>query len=335
MNLKRVAIGKAIRQAGVAASVLGLVSSNLVACSPPSQTSEGNSPNQPSELRSVAVTVRDLSNPFFVLMGRGAEAEAKKIGGNNVRTTIVSSGDDLNQQFNQIENFIASDTDLIILNAADSKGIEPAVTKAKQAGIVVVAVDTGAGEEVDATVTSNNLQAGQISCQHIADRLKGKGNVVIINGPPVNSVIERVTGCEQVFAKYPEIKVLSKDQNAEGSRDGGLRVMSDLLTSFPKIDAVFAINDPCGVGAELAARQAKRKEFFIVGVDGAPEAKDAIASEDSLFVATAAQDPLGMTQKAVQVGNNIIQGKKPENPNILIPVKLITRENVSEYKGWQ
>jgi ribose transport system substrate-binding protein len=148
-------------------------------------------------------------------------------------------------------------------------------------------------------------------------------------------VFERVDGCEEVLAKYPNIKILSKDQNAEGSRDGGLRVMSDLLTSFPKIDAVFAINDPSGVGAELAARQAKRSEFFIVGVDGAPEAKEAIEDPNSLFVATAAQDPLGMTRKAVQVGNDILHGKKPANPNILIPVKLITRENVSEYPGWQ
>lgn len=322
----------------VATSVLVFISGSLVACSPASQNNraafQGNQGNN-SELKSVAITVRDLSNPFFVLMGKGAEAEAKKIGGSNVRTTIVSSGDDLNLQFNQIENFIAADTDLIILNAADSKGIEPAVAKAKQAGITVIAVDTGAGQEVDATITSNNLQAGQIACQYIVDRLKGTGNVVIVNGPPVNSVVDRVNGCQQVFAKYPGIKVLSKDQNAEGSRDGGLRVMSDLLTSFPKLDAVFAINDPCGVGAELAARQAKRNEFFIVGVDGAPEAKDAIADPNSIFVATAAQDPLGMTQKAVQVGSDIRKGKKPENPNILIPVKLITRENVSEYKGWQ
>jgi ribose transport system substrate-binding protein len=268
-------------------------------------------------------------------MGRGAEAEAKKIGGEDVRVTVVSSGYDLNQQFNQMENFIAAGTDVIILNAGDSKGIAPAVEKAKLAGSVVIAVDTGAEGGVDATITSNNVQAGQVGCQYIVDRLKGKGNIVIINGPPVISVVERVNGCQQIFAKYPGIKVLSKDQNAEGSRDGGLRVMSDLLATFPKIDAVFAINDPTGVGAELAARQAKRSEFFIVGVDGAPEAKDAIADKNSLFVATAAQDPLGMTKKAVQVGNDILYGKKPANPNILIPVKLITRDNVSEYKGWQ
>ena len=328
MDLKRVAI---------AAGALGYISTTLVACAPASpnkQATEGNQGNRNTQLKSVAVTVGDLSNPFFVLMGRGAEAEAKKLGGDHVRTTVVSSGYDLNQQFNQIENFIAAGTDLIILNAGDSKGIAPAVTKAKQAGIAIVAVDTGAEGGVDATITSNNLQAGQLSCRYIAERLKGKGNVVIVNGPPVVSVVERVNGCEQVFAQYPNLKVLSKDQNAEGSRDGGLRVMSDLLATFPKIDAVFAINDPSGVGAELAAKQAKRSEFFIVGVDGAPEAKDAIADKSSLFVATAAQDPLGMTQKAVQVGNDILHGQKPVNPNILIPVRLITRDNVIGYKGW-
>lgn len=321
-----------IRQGGIAVGALGLVGGTLAACSQESQSTAQGRPK--SELTSVAVTVGDLGNPFFVQIGKGAEAAAKKIGGPNTRATVVSSGYDLNQQFNQIENFIGANTSLILLNAAESKGIAPAVAKAKQAGITVVAVDVGAEGGVDATVTSNNLQAGQLGCQYIVDRLKGSGNVVIINGPPVTAVLDRVKGCEEVFSKNPGIKVLSRDQNAEGSRDGGLRVMSDLLTSFAKIDAVFAINDPTGIGAELAAKQAKRSEFFIVGVDGAPEAKEAIQDNKSLFVATAAQDPFAMAAKAVEVGNNLLKGKKPEQSTILIPVKLITRDNVSQYKGW-
>ena len=334
MNMKRIAI---------AASFLALLSGTLVGCTNTSQNDtsqksqsvrEVKDSTQDVKLRSVGVTVGDLSNPFFVVMGQGAEAEAKKIGGDDVKVTLVSSGYDLNQQFNQIENFVAANTDVIILNAADSKGIQAAVDRARQAGKIVIAVDTGVDAEVDATVTTNNLQAGQVGCQYIADRLKGKGNMVIVNGPPVTSVIQRVEGCEQVLSKYPGIKILSKDQNAEGSRDGGLRVMSDLLTTFPKIDAVFAINDPSGVGVDLAANQAKRKEFFIVGVDGAPEAIEAIGTSNSLYAATATQNPRGMTQKAVQVGNDILHGKKPESPNILLPVKLITRDNVSTAKGW-
>jgi ribose transport system substrate-binding protein len=326
------------RKIAIAASVLGLASSTLFGCT--NVSSNDNATNvsvqsqEDAKLNSVGVTVGDLSNPFFVVMAQGAEQEAKKIGGDNVRVTTVSSGYDLNQQFNQLENFVAADTDVIVLNAADSKGIRPAVDRARAAGSVVVAVDTGVEADVDATVTTNNLQAGEVSCQYIADRLKGQGNVVIVNGPPVTSVIERVDGCLDVLSKYPKIKILSQDQNAEGSRDGGLRVMSDLLTTFPDIDAVFAINDPSGVGADLAANQAKRKDFFIVGVDGAPEAIEAIGTPGSIYAATATQDPRGMAQTAVQVGNKVRQGQKLESKDILIPVKLITKDNVDTAEGW-
>ncbi|MBE8996874.1 MULTISPECIES: ABC transporter substrate-binding protein [unclassified Nostoc] len=340
-----------MKRIAIAASILGIISGGVVGCTnaspdnntatnpetkPATNTSaETKTATRNSKLRSVAFTVGDLSNPFFVLMGQATEAEAKKIGGKDVNVTVVSSAYDLNQQANQIENFTASNTDIIIVNAADKSGIKPAIEKAKQAGRIVIAVDTGAEGGVDATITTNNVQAGEVSCKYIADRLKGKGNVVIVNGPPVDSVIQRVSGCESVLSKYPDIKILSKNQNAEGSRDGGLRVMTDLLTTFPKIDAVFAINDPSGVGAELAANQAQRKDFFIVGVDGAPEAITAIAAKDSIYAATATQNPRGMAEKAVQVGNDILNGKKPTNPTILIPVKLITKDNVSTEKGWK
>ncbi|QLE50035.1 substrate-binding domain-containing protein [Nostoc sp. C057] len=340
-----------MKRIAIAASILGIISGGVVGCTnaSPDNNTATNPETKPatntsaetktttgnSKLRSVAFTVGDLSNPFFVLMGQATEAEAKKIGGKDVNVTVVSSAYDLNQQSNQIENFTASNTDIIIVNAADKSGIKPAIEKAKQAGRIVIAVDTGAEGGVDATITTNNVQAGEVSCKYIADRLKGKGNVVIVNGPPVDSVIQRVSGCESVLSKYPDIKILSKNQNAEGSRDGGLRVMTDLLTTFPKIDAVFAINDPSGVGAELAANQAQRKDFFIVGVDGAPEAITAIAAKDSIYAATATQNPRGMAEKAVQVGNDILNGKKPTNPTILIPVKLITKDNVSTEKGWK
>jgi ribose transport system substrate-binding protein len=324
-------------QIAIAASILGLVSGTLFGCT--NASSDGDATNvsmrkEDAKLDSIGVTVGDLSNPFFVVMAQGAEQAAKEIGGEDVRVTVVSSGYDLNQQFNQLENFVAADTDVIVLNAADSKGIRPAVDQARKAGSVVVAVDTGVEADVDATVTTNNLQAGEVSCKYIADRLKGQGNVVIVNGPPVTSVIERVDGCLNVLSQYPKLKILSKDQNAEGSRDGGLRVMSDLLTTFPDIDAVFAINDPSGVGADLAANQAKRDDFFIVGVDGAPEAIEAIASEDSVYAATATQDPRGMAKTAVQVGNKVLQGQKLESKDILIPVKLITKKNVDTAEGW-
>jgi ribose transport system substrate-binding protein len=285
------------------------------------------------KLNAVAVTVGDLGNPFFVQIVHGAQAAAKKINP-AVKFSAESSNYDVNNQTNQMDNFISSGVNLILLNAADSKGIAPVVLRAKAAGISVVAVDVAAEGGVDATVTSNNKQAGELDGKYVADRLKGKGQVVIVNGPPVSAVTDRVAGFLEVIKKYPDIKIGSQDQNAGGSRDGGLRVMTDLLTAFPKIDAVFAINDPTAIGCDLAAKQAQRKDFFIVGVDGAPDVVPSLKDPNSLIAASAAQDPYTMAGKAVEIGYDVMNGKKPEQALTLVPVDLITKENVDQYKGW-
>ncbi len=285
------------------------------------------------QLKSLAITVGDLGNPFFLQIVNGASAQAKKINP-DVKITALSSNYDVNNQTNQLDNFISSRVDMIVLNAADSKGIAPAVRRAKEAGIVVIAVDVAAEGGVDATVMSDNRQAGELAAQYIVDKLNGKGQIVLVNGPPVSAVVDRVAGALDVFKKNPDIKILSQDQNAGGSREGGLRVMTDLLTANPKLDAVFAINDPSGIGCDLAAKQAQRNEFFIAGVDGSPDAVDTLKSKGSLFEATSAQDPYTMAQKAVEVGYEIMNGKKPEETTILIPVELVTRDNVDSYVGW-
>jgi ribose transport system substrate-binding protein len=284
-------------------------------------------------LKSVGLTVGDLGNPFFVQIAHGAAAQAKTYNP-DVKVTSLSSNYDVKNQATQMKDFISSGVELIILGAANSKTVASSVKQAKGRGIVVVAVDVGADGGVDATVMSDNKQAGEQAAQYIVDKLHGKGQVVIVNGQPVTSVRDRVAGALSVFKKYPDIKILSQNQNAEGTSQGGQRVMTDLLTSYKHIDAVFAVNDPSGIGCNLAAQQAHRTDFFIVGVDGSPEAVEALKSKENLFEATSAQDPYLMSQKAVEVGYGVLQGRKPDPDTILIPVKLITRDNVNEYTGW-
>jgi len=289
-------------------------------------------PVSAKELKAVGLTVGDMANPFFVAMGKGTEDAAKKINP-NVKVTALSTKYDLNTQVGQIENFIANKVDLILVNAVDPKAIAPVLKKARDAGIVVVAVDVGA-EGADYTVMSDNIAAGANACEYIAKKLNNKGNVVIVNGPPVTSVLDRVTGCKKVFAKTPGIKVLSDNQDAKGSRDGGMAVMQDLLTANPKIDAVFAINDPTAIGAELAIKQAKRTGMFITAVDGAPDAVVALKDPNSLLEGSAAQNPYAMANEGVKVGYDILNGKKPKESVKLLPVPLITKANLKDYPGW-
>jgi len=286
---------------------------------------------QARDLKSIGITVGSLGNPFFVTIAKGAEAKAKELNP-DVKVLAVSADYDLNKQFTQIDNFIAAGVDMILLNAADARAIEPAVKKAQKAGIVVVGVDVAAAG-ADAVVQTDNVQAGEIACQYIVDRLGGKGNVIIQNGPQVSAVIDRVNGCKAKLAAAPDIKVLSEDQDGKGSREGGLNVMLGHLTRFQKVDAVFTINDPQAIGSDLAARQLKRSGIVITSVDGAPDIEDAIRS-NTLVEASASQDPWLMAQRAVEIGHGILNGTKPADPMVLIPSELITRDNVADYKGW-
>lgn len=284
------------------------------------------------ELKSVGMTMGSLGNPYFVTLTEGAKAKVLELNP-NAKITSVSADYDLSKQFTQIDNFISAGVDMILLNAVDPSAIESAIKKARKAGIVVVAVDVNA-KGVDATVQTDNVEAGKLACQFIIDKLSGKGNVIIENGPQVTSVTDRVTGCKAALAAAPDIKVLSDDQDAKGSREGGLNAMQGYLTRFPKIDGLFAINDPQAIGSDLAARQLKRSGIIITSVDGAPDIENALKTESSIQ-ASASQDPWTMAQQAVVVGNDILNDKKPAEAVTLLTPKLITRDNIGDYKGWE
>ena len=283
------------------------------------------------DLKAIGVTVGSLGNPFFGAIGKGITDAAQQVNP-QVKVTLASADYDLNKQFTQIDNFIAAGVDLIMVNAADPRAIAPAIKRAQAAGITVIGVDVAAAG-ADATVQTNNTQAGEIACQFMADKIGHKGNVVIENGPQVSAVIDRVNGCKKVLGGYPDIKLLSFDQDGKGSRDGGLNVMQGYLTRFPSIQGVFAINDPQAIGSDLAAKQLNRTGIVIASVDGAPDIVGALKGNTQVQ-ASASQDPYAMGKLAVQTRIDIKNGKNPENPMILMPSKLVTRDNVASYEGW-
>ncbi|MGO4331160.1 ABC transporter substrate-binding protein [Cupriavidus sp. 2TAF22] len=288
-------------------------------------------PGPARQLKKVGVTLGSLGNPYFVALGRGAEAAARQVNP-AAKVTVLSADYDLNKQFSHIDSFIVSKVDLILINAADARAIEPAVKKARRAGIVVVAVDVAAAG-ADATVQTDNIQAGALACGFLADRLNGQGNLIIQNGPAVSAVLDRVKGCKTVLGKHPGIHILSDDQDAKGSREGGLNVMQLYLTRFPKVDAVFTINDPQAVGADLAARQLNRRGIAIASVDGAPDIEAALKA-DTLVQASASQDPWAIARTAVEIGVGLMNGHAPASATVLLAPALVTRANVNDYKGW-
>jgi ribose transport system substrate-binding protein len=304
--------------------VLVLVALILAACGGSTTTSG------PKTIKTIGMTVQAISNPFFVAMLHGAQAEAKKIGAS---VLLEDANHDLGVQTNEMDDFIQKHVDLILLNAVDSAGIAPAVQRAVQAGIPVIAVDVGAQGGVSATVASDNVAAGRLACQYMADRLKGQGKIAILDGPPVTAVTDRIKGCMAVLAATPGLQVMAR-QVGNGDRTTGLELGTSILTANPHLDAIFAINDPEGLGVELAAKQANRKDLFIVAVDGSPDAVTSLKAH-GLFAATSAQSPYTIAITGVQLGEKILAGQKLDNTNIKVPVSLVTQDSVDSYGGWQ
>jgi ribose transport system substrate-binding protein len=279
----------------------------------------------------IALSAGPLHNPYHVAVAEGFKEAGKEIG---AEVIVESAEYDLAKQMSQIESFITKRVDLIVIVAADSKGIAAGVQQAKDAGIPIIAIDTDAEGGVNSTITSDNYQAGKLAGEYILEELEGTGNIVIIDGPPIKAVTDRIQGFEDAI-KDSTIEVIAK-QNGEASREKALSVMESILQANPKgsIDAVFAINDPEAIGVEIAQGQANRlDEFFVVSVDGAPEAIEAMAKDGSSIRATVAQSPRNLAKQAVEVGIKAIEGEEIEEV-IKVPVEIVSQENLSSYKGW-
>jgi ribose transport system substrate-binding protein len=286
--------------------------------------------NRPEKIETIGLMVQDMSNPFFSAMDKGAQEAAASIGA-TVNTQDAQL--DLANQNNQIDAFIQQGVDLIVVSAVDENGLEPAILRAKQSGAIVVAVDTPA-RGADAVIMTDAVQAGEKSCQYLFEQMGGQGNFLIVDGTPIQTIRDRIQGCNNVLPQYPGIKLVGQ-QASKNDRASALTVTTDMLTATPDVHGVFGMNDPSALGAVLAVEQAGMSQGVkVTGVDGSPEAVAELQRAGSPFIGTATQDPAEMVRQAVQVAQDIVAGKPPAQTTILIPSELVTRDNVGQYPGW-
>ncbi len=279
--------------------------------------------------RVFGVTFMTMNNPFFVAMEQNIRAELKQMDP-NAKLIVGDSQFNLSKQISDVEDMIQQKIDILLLNAVDSKAVAPAVVSANKANIPVITLDVNAeGGKITSFIATDNYLAGKLDGQYLVKRLKGKGNIVIINGTPITSVMQRVQGFKDVIKKYPGIKVVA-EQNGETNETKSMEVMENILQSQQKIDAVFGINDPTALGALAAIETAGRQnEMFILGVDGSPNAVDAILKGKAL-VATASQFPAEIGRQGVQIAFKVLKGQKVP-AEIKVKSELITKENAKGF----
>lgn len=276
----------------------------------------------------VGVSYQNLQNEYIVAFQESLKAQAQASG---VELIEADGQGKAENQINQVENFITQQVDVIILNPIDKNACAPAVDRAVAANIPIITAvaDVANQDKVTAHVGSNDVEAGKMEMQFMADALQGKGNIAIIHGPNGQSAeINRTEGNYEILKKYPDIKVLV-EQTANWSRAEALALTENWLQS-QKLDAIVAQNDEMALGALKAVEAAgKLNEIKIIGIDAIPDALKAV--EDGKLMATVFQDAKGQGKLAVEVAMKVARKEQVDKVNT-VPFKMVTKENLSQFK---
>jgi fructose transport system substrate-binding protein len=271
----------------------------------------------------VGLITKTETNPFFVKMKEGAAAAAQAQGAKLLSGAGKTDGDNAGQ-VTAMENMIAGGAKTILITPSDSKAIIPAIKKAQEKGVMVIALDspTDPPEATDALFATDNYKAGVLIGQYAKAALAGKpakiATLDLFPGHPVGA--QRHNGFLKGFgiANAPEAKSNELGRSPEvvcmadsfGDRAKGQTAMENCLQKNPDINLVYTINEPAAAGAYTALKAAgKEKNVIIVSVDGGCEGVKNVGA--GVIAATSQQYPLKMAAMGVEAGVNYAKtGKK-------------------------
>ncbi|AUG53997.1 sugar ABC transporter substrate-binding protein [Thalassospira marina] len=280
-----------------------------------------------ADIGACLVTKTDI-NPFFVKMKEGATAKAKELG-INLSTYAGKIDGDHETQVQAIESCIASGAKGILLTASDTKAIVPVVKKARDAGILVIALDTPLEpiDAADATFATDNFKAGELIGEWAKAKLGDKASDAKVAFLDLSASAPSVDVLrDQGFMKGFGIDV--KDENkigdeddarivghdvTSGNEEGGRKAMENLLQRDSGINVVYTINEPAAAGAYEALKSFGMQDgVLIVSVDGGCPGVENV--KDGVIGATSQQYPLLMASKGIEaIKAWADSGKKPEN----------------------
>lgn len=284
----------------------------------------------------ISLITKDSTNPFFVAMQEGAKTAADDLG---IEITIASGkeeGDDQGQ-IDAIENAITAQHKGILITPM-STGVNDAITKARDAGLFVIALDTPTDppDVVDITFATDNREAGKLIGQYAAAKLDGEKSVIALLdifddkvvsvdynrnqgflegmgiediGDPKKLGDEPKTG-QYSGGEYEIVGNVATGANEEGGRTG----MEQLLSKNGDINTVYTINEPTAAGAAAALEAAGKslEDVVLVSVDGGRAGVEAV--QNGTIDATSQQYPLKMAELGVKAIVDIVKtGEKPEN----------------------
>lgn len=275
----------------------------------------------------VGLITKTNTNPFFVKMREGAEAKAAELG-LELRSFAGRYDGDNQSQVEAIESLIAAGAKGILITPSDTRAIVPTVQKAREAGILVIALDTPLDpiDAADATFATDNFKAGELIGRWARLTLgdaaaDARIAMLDLNTSQVTVDVLRDQGFLTGFGidvKDPnrwgdedDPRIVGHDVT-DGAEEGGRKAMENLLQRDPNINLVYTINEPAAFGAYETLKAAGReKDVLIVSIDGGCPGVRGV--RDGIIGATSMQFPLRMAALGVEAVKKYIDtGEKPQ-----------------------
>jgi fructose transport system substrate-binding protein len=275
----------------------------------------------------IGLITKTETNPFFVKMKEGAQSKASDVGG-EVQSFAGKKDGDNETQVAAIESLIGAGAKGILITPNNSSAIVPSVDKARQAGLLVIALDTelDPADAADATFATDNFKAGELIGQWAKGKFEADGKeakiaMLDLNTEGVTVDVQRDQGFlkgfgidigdENKIGDESDPRIVGHDVT-DGAEEGGRTAMENLLQKDSGINLVYTINEPAAAGAYEAIKAAgKQKDVTIVSVDGGCPGVENV--KKGVIGATSQQYPLKMAEMGVQsVVDFAESGEKPE-----------------------
>jgi fructose transport system substrate-binding protein len=285
-----------------------------------------SAPAKAQEVSACLITKTD-TNPFFVKMKEGATAKAQELGV-TLKSYAGKIDGDSESQVAAIETCMADGAKGILLTASDTKGIVPAVQKARDAGILVIALDTPLEplDAADMTFATDNLLAGELigkwAAATLGDAAKD-ARIAFLNLTPSQPSVDvlRNQGFMKGFGiDVADINKIGDESDprivghdvTNGNEEGGRTAMENLLQKDPTINVVHTINEPAAAGAFEALKSVGREaDVLVVSVDGGCPGVKNVA--EGVIGATSQQYPLLMASMGIEAIKAFADtGEKPQ-----------------------
>ena len=247
----------------------------------------------------IPLVSKGFQHQFWQAVKSGAEQAAEEYG---VRITFEGPDNEtmVDRQIDMLAAALANKPAAIGFAALDSQAAIPLLRQANEAGIPVIAFDSGVDSDIPlATATTDNALAAGMAADKMAELIGGKGKVAVVAHDQTSRTgIDRRDGfVNQIEAKYPDIEVVTV-QYGQGDHLKSTEVTKAILTANPDLDGIFGTNEGSAIGVVNGVQELGTKDLVIIGYDSGKAQKDAIRS--GLMAGAITQNPVGIGYETVK-----------------------------------